>query len=203
MVADCTPAKPPCSEVIVFMDLLLRQPPLTGAGTAKPQPLNQFNKSVSNRGGLFFVCDFTSVNYCYILFIEREGWSFRMKIIIQHNSMVPIYEQLVNQIKSLILEESLRENEPLPSVRVLAKEIKASALTVKKAYDLLEQEGFIATVHGKGSFVLAVNRHAKRENLLYSTQEELEQVIKKARQSGISKAELAELIAMILEEELG
>ena len=94
-----------------------------------------------------------------------------MKIIIQHNSMVPIYEQLVNQIKSLILEESLQENEPLPSVRVLAKEIKASALTVKKAYDLLEQEGFIATVHGKGSFVLAVNRHAKREILLYSTQE--------------------------------
>ena len=99
-----------------------------------------------------------------------------MKIIIQHNSMVPIYEQLVNQIKSLILEESLKENEPLPSVRVLAKEIKASALTVKKAYDLLEQEGFITTIHGKGSFVLAVNRHAKRENLLYSTQEELEQV---------------------------
>ena len=117
--------------------------------------------------------------------------------------MVPIYEQLVNQIKSLILEESLRENEPLPSVRVLAKEIKASALTVKKAYDLLEQEGFITTVHGKGSFVLSVNRHAKRENLLYSTQEELEQVIKKARQAGISKAELVELIAMILEEELG
>ena len=124
-----------------------------------------------------------------------------MKIIIQHNSMVPIYEQLVNQIKSLILEESLKENEPLPSVRVLAKEIKASALTVKKAYDLLEQEGFITTIHGKGSFVLAVNRHAKRENLLYSTQQELEQVIKKARQDGISKAELAELIAMILEEE--
>ena len=90
-----------------------------------------------------------------------------MKIIIQHNSMVPIYEQLVNQIKSLILEESLKENEPLPSVRVLAKEIKASALTVKKAYDLLEQ------------------------------------VIKKAQQAGISKAELAELVAMILEEELG
>ena len=126
-----------------------------------------------------------------------------MKVMIQHNSMVPIYEQLVNQIKSLILEERLQENASLPSVRVLAKEIKASALTVKKAYDLLEQEGFIATVHGKGSFVLAVNRHAKRENLLYSTQEELEQVIKKARQAGISKAELVELIAMILEEELG
>ena len=124
-----------------------------------------------------------------------------MKIIIQHNSMVPIYEQLVNQIKSLILEESLRENEPLPPVRVLAKEIKASALTGKKAYELREQEGFIATVQKKNRFVLAVNRHAKRENLLYSTQEELEQVIKKARQAGISKAELTELVAMILEEE--
>ncbi|CZQ93740.1 GntR family transcriptional regulator [Trichococcus ilyis] len=124
-----------------------------------------------------------------------------MKVMIQHNSMVPIYEQLVNQIKSLILEGSLQENASLPSVRVLAKEIKASALTVKKAYDLLEQEGFIATVHGKGSFVLAVNRHAKRENLLYSTQAELEQVIKKARQAGISITELADLVAVILEEE--
>jgi len=124
-----------------------------------------------------------------------------MKVMIQHNSMVPIYEQLVNQIKSLILEERLQENASLPSVRVLAKEIKVSALTVKKAYDLLEQEGFITTVHGKGSFVLAVNRHAKRENLLYSTQAELEQVIKKARQAGISKEELKDLIAMILEEE--
>lgn len=162
-------------------------------------PTNSASPSQSRRA--FFISSFTSVHRCYILFIEREGWSFRMKIIIQHNSMVPIYEQLVNQIKSLILEESLRENEPLPSVRVLAKEIKASALTVKKAYDLLEQEGFITTIHGKGSFVLAVNKHAKKENLLYSTQEELEQVIKKARQAGISKAELAELIAMILEEE--
>lgn len=124
-----------------------------------------------------------------------------MRVMIQHNSMVPIYEQLVSQIKSLILEESLKENESLPSVRVLAKEIKVSALTVKKAYDLLEQEGFIATVHGKGSFVLAVNRHAKRENLLYSTQAELEQVIKKAQQAGISKTELADLVAVILEEE--
>lgn len=124
-----------------------------------------------------------------------------MKVMVQHNSMVPIYEQLVNQVKSLILEESLQENASLPSVRALAKEIKVSALTVKKAYDLLEQEGFIATVHGKGSFVLAVNRHAKRENLLYSTQAELEQVIKKARQAGISKTELADLVAVILEEE--
>ena len=193
--------KPRWSEVIIFLDLLLRQTTPSQELARRHRSPHQSTQSVSNRGGLFFVSDFTSVNYCYILFIEREGWSFRMKIIIQHNSMVPIYEQLVNQIKSLILEESLRENEPLPSVRVLAKEIKASALTVKKAYDLLEQEGFIATVHGKGSFVLAVNRHAKRENLLYSTQEELEQVIKKARQAGISKVELAELIAMILEEE--
>ena len=93
------------------------------------------------------------------------------------------------------------ENETLALVRVLAKEMKGSAVSVKKDYDLLEQEGFITTIHGKGSFVLSVNKHAKRENILYSTQEELEQVIKKARQAGISKAELAELVAMILEEE--
>ena len=197
------PAKPLWSEVIIFLDVLLRQTTPSQELARRNRSPHQFNQSVSNRGGLFSFPTLhllTTVIYCLS---KGRGIRFRMKIIIQHNSMVPIYEQLVNQIKSLILEESLRENEPLPSVRVLAKEIKASALTVKKAYDLLEQEGFIATIHGKGSFVLAVNKHAKRENLLYSTQEELEQVIKKARQAGISKAELAELIAMILEEELG
>ena len=201
VVGGRTPAKPQWSEVIIFFGCSPPAKDLSPELARLYRSPHQFIQSVSTRGGLFFVSEFTSVKYCNILFIKWEGSRFGMKIIIQHNSMVPIYEQLVNQIKSLILVESIKENEPLPSVRVLAKEIKASALTVKKAYDLLEQEGFITTVHGKGSFVLAVNRHAKRENLLYSTQEELEQVIKKARQAGISKAELADLIAMILEEE--
>ena len=78
-----------------------------------------------------------------------------MQIIINHSSMVPIYEQLVDQIKTMILNEELKPGEGLPSVRVLAKELKISALTVKKAYDALEAEGFTITVHGKGTYAVS------------------------------------------------
>ena len=81
-----------------------------------------------------------------------------MKIIIQSTSMTPIYEQIVDQIKTMIQKGELKENDMLPSVRSLAKELKISALTVKKAYDHLEEEGFTITVHGKGTFVLAINQ---------------------------------------------
>ena len=76
-----------------------------------------------------------------------------MNIIINHSSMQPIYEQIMGQIKDSILLFLLNEDTALPSVRTFAKELKVSALTVKKAYDGLEEEGFIVTVHGKGSFV--------------------------------------------------
>ena len=81
-----------------------------------------------------------------------------MNIIISNSSMQPIYEQVVSQVKQEILNGSLAPESKLPSVRELAGELRISALTVKKAYDTLEQEGFIVTVHGKGSFVAGVNR---------------------------------------------
>ena len=113
-----------------------------------------------------------------------------MEIIIQHSSMTPIYEQLVEQIKGAIIQGSLHENDPLPSVRSLAKELKISALTVKKAYDTLDQEGMIATVHGKGSFVRAINPALKREEQLKAIQEELETVVNKARIAGINDEDI-------------
>ena len=73
-----------------------------------------------------------------------------MKIMIQSSSMVPIYEQIVEQIKALILNGTLKENDALPSVRSLSKDLRISALTVKKAYDFLEEEGLTVTVHGTG-----------------------------------------------------
>ncbi len=76
-----------------------------------------------------------------------------MKIIINTSLMVPIYEQIVDQIKTLIRNGELKENDILPSVRTLSKDLKISALTVKKAYDSLESEGFTVTVHGKGTYV--------------------------------------------------
>ena len=86
-----------------------------------------------------------------------------MKIIINHSSMVPIYEQIVEQIKALIMEGELTENTALPSVRTLSKELKISALTVKKAYDSLEQEGFTVTVHGKGTYIAEFNTELMKE----------------------------------------
>ena len=81
-----------------------------------------------------------------------------MKLIINHSSMQPIYDQIVDQVKGKIMQGELQENTMLPSVRTLAKELRVSALTVKKAYDALEEEGFVITVHGKGSFVAFANQ---------------------------------------------
>lgn len=122
-----------------------------------------------------------------------------MKIIIQHSSMTPIYEQLVEQIKHAIIQGKLKENDALPSVRSLAKELKISALTVKKAYDALDQEGMIATVHGKGSFVCGINPSLKKEEQLKAIQEELEGIVTKARLAGMSDKELMELLELLLE----
>ena len=82
-----------------------------------------------------------------------------MKLIINNSSMQPIYEQIVEQVKGKIMTGEVKQEEMLPSVRALAKELRISALTVKKAYDALEQEGFVVTVQGKGSFVSCMNQN--------------------------------------------
>ena len=86
-----------------------------------------------------------------------------MHIILNNSSMIPIYEQLMDQIKAQILSGELKDNEALPSVRSLSGELKISALTVKKAYDKLEEEGFVTTIHGKGTFVSAVDKQLALE----------------------------------------
>ena len=94
----------------------------------------------------------------------------------------------------------IKEESMLPSVRSLAKELKVSALTVKKAYDSLELEGFIVTVHGKGSFVASINQAQKMEEKRKEIEEDLEQAIKKARACGMTNEEITELFAIIMEE---
>lgn len=123
-----------------------------------------------------------------------------MKIIINHSSMVPIYEQIVDQIKTLIRDGELKENDNLPSVRSLAKELKISALTVKKAYDNLEAEGFTVTVHGKGTYVAAANAELLLEEQKKEVEADLEMVIQKGRRCGISDEDIRTLFEMILEE---
>lgn len=123
-----------------------------------------------------------------------------MKLIINNSSMQPIYEQIVMQIKNFIMHGELKEEEMLPSVRTLAKEIKVSALTVKKAYDALESEGFIVTVHGKGSFVASFNQNLLIEEKKKEVEADLETAIRKGRSCGMSNQEIADLFYIVLED---
>ena len=95
-------------------------------------------------------------------------------IIINNSSMIPIYEQIVNQVKQNIVDGKLKEGDALPSVRGLSKDLKISALTVKKAYDILEADGLCRTVQGKGSFVLGVNPGLVHEQRVVEIQKDLE-----------------------------
>ena len=122
-----------------------------------------------------------------------------MKIIINTSLMVPIYEQIVDQIKMLIRNGELKENDNLPSVRTVSKELKISALTVKKAYDNLESEGFTVTVHGKGTYVAATNTELLLEEQKKELEADLEQAIQKGRRCGISDEDIKSLFELILE----
>ncbi len=123
-----------------------------------------------------------------------------MKIIINNSSMQPIYEQILGQIKNCIMRGELKEEEMLPSVRSLAKDLRVSALTVKKAYDTLEQEGFVITVHGKGSFVACANQEIMLEEKRKEVEADFEMAVRKGRSCGMSNQEIAELFEIILEE---
>ena len=118
-----------------------------------------------------------------------------MQIIINHSSMIPIYEQIIEQVKALILKGELKENDALPS-----KELKISALTVKKAYDNLEQEGFTVTVHGKGTYIAASNTELMKEEKRKEVEADLELAIQKGRRYGMQDEEIKELFSLILEE---
>ena len=122
-----------------------------------------------------------------------------MKIIINTSSMVPIYEQIIDQIKTMIRKQELKQNDQLPSVRALSKELKISALTVKKAYDELEREGFTVTIHGKGSYVTAANTELMMEEQKKEVEQDLEQAILKGRRFGISDEVIKTLFELILE----
>ena len=123
-----------------------------------------------------------------------------MHIILNHSSMVPIYEQLMEQIKSDIIQSELKEGEALPSVRTLAGELRISALTVKKAYDKLEEEGFVTTVHGKGTYVSASDKQLALEARQKAIEDDFDKVIDRAISMGMSKEEISDVVKLILDE---
>ena len=123
-----------------------------------------------------------------------------MHIILNHSSMVPIYEQLMEQIKSDIIQSELKEGEALPSVRTLAGELRISALTVKKAYDKLEEEGFVTTVHAKGTYVSASDKQLALEARQKAIEDDFDKVIDRALSMGMKKEEISEVVKLILDE---
>ena len=126
----------------------------------------------------------------------------KLNLIINHTSMEPIYEQIVAQIKAEVIEGRMTAGDALPSVRVLSRELKISALTVKKAYDNLEEEGLIVTVHGKGSFIAAANQELLMEERRKELEKELEAAVQKARTGGLTAKEIRESFEIIMEDEV-
>ncbi|MDE7253754.1 MAG: GntR family transcriptional regulator [Acetatifactor sp.] len=122
-----------------------------------------------------------------------------MKLMINNSSMVPIYEQLVEQIKGLIVRGELTPDTVLPSVRGLSGELKISALTVKKAYDALEEEGLVVTVHGKGTYVAKSNQNLLREEQAKEVEKLLAEAVERGKRYGLTTEELRELFEIIME----
>ena len=124
-----------------------------------------------------------------------------MNVIVSNASDRPIYEQIYLQLKGAILRGELREGDALPSIRALAKDLRISVITTKRAFDDLERDGFIYTVQGKGSFVAAKNGELLREEQLKPIEQKLTEALALARQGGISEAELAEMFQVLLQGE--
>ena len=122
-----------------------------------------------------------------------------MEITLSSSSMTPIYEQLTTQIESLVIDGKLAAGEALPSVRSLAAELKISALTVKKAYDRLEEEGLIVTVHGKGSFVERTDTQLALEFRRHEAEKQMAEALARAEAAGLSREEILETVTLLLD----
>ena len=120
-----------------------------------------------------------------------------MDIVVSNSDPRPIYEQIYSQIRSQIIDGRLKEGEVLPSMRVLAKDLRVSLITTKRAYNELEAEGFITTVGGKGCYVSSVEPSAIREGHLVSIQENIRKAAEEAKQNGITLEELHEIVDLM------
>lgn len=124
-----------------------------------------------------------------------------MDIILSNASGKPIYEQITDQVKEQIMAGTLSAGDALPSMRLLAKELRISVITTKRAYEELEREGFITTVPGKGCFVAPRNLELVRENALRQVEEHLQRAVEAAKLGGIAAAEVRETLDILYGEE--
>ena len=135
----------------------------------------------------------------YNIYTLRYGGE-HLDILINNSSPVALYEQIETQIKNQILNGNLKPGDPLPSIRTLAKELKVSIITSKRAYEELEKEGFIETVIGKGTFVSGSNSERLREAAMAEMEDKLEAVIISAKALGVTLDECIEILKSIYEE---
>ena len=120
-----------------------------------------------------------------------------MRIVLSHQSAIPIYEQIKEHIKAAIFSGELVEDDVLPSVRSLARDLKVSVITTTRAYSDLEAEGFVVNVQGKGCYVLPRNKELAKENALHKIEEGLSTAISAARAENITKDEVTELLNLL------
>ena len=132
-------------------------------------------------------------------YAEKEN---HMDIILNNSSGVSIYEQIEEQIKSQIMTGVLKEGDALPSMRVLAKDLKISIITTKRAYEDLERDGFIESITGKGSFVKGINSDLVKENMMAAIEEYLDKALDKAILGKVSIEELKEMLTLLYEEKM-
>ena len=123
-----------------------------------------------------------------------------MNIIITNSNNIPIYEQISAQIKAMILSGTFKEGDALPSMRALAQDLRVSVITTKRAYEILESEGFIQSFTGRGSFVSAADPEMLREQNLREIEALLSKAVEIAKQSGIERSELSEILDIYFEE---
>ena len=147
----------------------------------------------------------TRVNLLVIMYLVNQYNTAQrraaVEIIISSNTVKPIYEQITSQIKAKIMSGELKTGDPIPSMRALAKSIHVSVITVQKAYEDLQRDGFIETTVGRGSFVSAQNKDFYQEEQQRQAEEHLQAAAEIARTSGIPLAALIDVLTMFYEEE--
>lgn len=123
-----------------------------------------------------------------------------MNVLIDNKSTLPIYDQIFSQIKAQIISGELQENEALPSIRNLAKDLHISVVTTKRAYDELEKEGFLYTIAAKGCFVAPKNVELLREENLKTMEQHIDQLVRLAKSVGMSADEVLDMVKFAMEE---
>ena len=123
-----------------------------------------------------------------------------MTVLIDNKSSLPIYDQIYSQIKAQIISGELREHEALPSIRNLAKDLRISVITTKRAYDELEKEGFIYTIAAKGCFVAPKNVELLREETLKNIENHIDQIVRLSQSAGLTRQEILDMVKFAMEE---